>query len=132
MVTETVKFDHSAGSFHSVFGLSKSRAMEITGSILFTEIDKAFVVHELFNNADEAPAEFTTQTGVLDAVLGDVNNDNEALYATYEWSKHVTLSNTQEDYKKMIEMFAILYKLNEGDRDKFITAFVDRVEEAGE
>ena len=132
MVTETVKFDHSAGSIHSVFGLSKYRAMEITGSIFFTEIEKAYVASKLYDVIEEVPAEFSTRTSVLDAVLGEVNNDNEALFATYEWGKHITLLNTQEDYKLMTEMFGMLYMMHGGDRNKFMTAFIERAEEAGE
>ena len=133
MVTETVKFDHSAEDISSVFGISKQRAMEITGSIFFTEIDKVYAVHSLFGNPEEAPKEFTTKTGILDAVLGEVNNDSEALFATYEWGKHITLSNSNEDYKMMCGMeMTMLYMMTGQDKDKFLAEFVKRAESAEE
>ena len=130
MVSETVRFDHSAGDIPSVFGLTRQRAMEITGSIFFTEIDKAYTAHSLFDDADDAPKEFTTKTGILDAVLGEVRNDNEALFATYEWGKHITLSNVKEDYKMMCGMMTMMYMMANQDKDKFIKEFVKRAEEA--
>lgn len=128
MVTETVKFDHTAGSIYSVFGLTKERAMEITGSILFTEIDKAYTAQSLYDDPNEAPAEFTTKTGVLDAVLGDVKNDNEALFATYEWSKHIILSNEKDEYRVMCGLLTMVYMLANQDKDRFITEFVKRAD----
>lgn len=128
MVKDTVKFDHSAGNLYSVFGLTKQRALEISGSILFTEIDKAYTAQALYDNPADAPSEFTTHTGVLDAVLGEVNNDNEALFATYEWGKHITLSNTKEDYKMMCGLLSMLYMMSNQNKDKFIIEFIKRAE----
>ena len=125
MVSQTVKFDHTQGAIHSVFGISKVRAAEITGSIIFLEIDKAFTASKLYDDVSEAPAEFTTKTGVLDALLGEVSNDNEALYATYEWSKHITLGNTDENYNTVCNGLALLYMSVGQDRDKFINSFLE-------
>lgn len=123
MLAQTFRFDHSAESIHAVFGISQHRAMEITGSIIFTEIDKAHTAFKLFDNPEEAPMEFTTKTGVLDAVFGDLKNDNEALFATFEWGKHITLSTTKDDYKSMLGQMGMFYMLTDGDRDKFLTLF---------
>ena len=130
MVTETVKFNHSAGTIPAVFGISKQRAMEITGSMFFIEIDKAMTAQSLYDDPSEAPAEFTTHTGVLDAMLGEVKNDNEALFATYEWSKHITLSNTDKNYKEMVPMMTMLYMLSGQDKDKFVKRFVEGSQES--
>ena len=69
MLTEKIKFDHTTGNIQSAFGLTEDRATEITGSILFTEIDKAFTAQSLYENLDEAPKEFTSKTAVLATVL---------------------------------------------------------------
>ncbi len=128
MVSETVKFNHEAGSIYSVFGLTKQRALELTGSIFFTEIDKAYMAHKLFDDPNEAPAQFTTRTGVLDTVLGDVKNDNEALFVTYEWGKHLTLTAVDEKYQATAGLLTMVYMMVDQDKDKFIEHFVNKTD----
>jgi len=129
MLTEQIKFDHTTGNIQSAFGLTDDRAHEITGSIYFTEIDKAFTAQSLYEDLDEAPKEFTSKTAVLATVLEDLNTNEEALYATFEWSKHVILKSTDSNYGGMLGMMTMLYMTSGQNKKKFIKSFVKKINE---
>jgi hypothetical protein len=129
MLTEKIKFDHTTGNIQTAFGLTDDRANEITGSIYFTEIDKAFTAQSLYENLEEAPKEFTSKTAVLATVLEDLNSNEEALYATFEWSKHVILKSTDSNYGGMIGMMTMLYMTSGQNKKKFIKSFVKKINE---
>jgi hypothetical protein len=130
MITEQINFDHTTGDIALAFGLTDDRATEITGSIIFTEIDKAFTAQSLYDNLEDAPREFTSKTGVLASVLDDVHNNEEALFATFEWSKHIILKQTNKEYDKLLGAMTMLYMLSGQDKNKFIKGFVKKINEA--
>ena len=132
MLTEQITFDHSTGDIVSAFGLTDDRATEITGSIIFTEIDKAFTAQSLYDKMEDAPREFTSKTAVLASVLDDMANNQEALFATYEWSKHIILKQTNKQYDSLLGVMTMLYMTSGQDKDKFLKKFVKKINEAKE
>ena len=129
MLTEKITFDHTTGNIQSAFGLTEDRATEITGSILFTEIDKAFTAQSLYEDLDEAPKEFTSKTAVLATVLEDLNSNEEALYATFEWSKHIIMKSSNSEYGGLLGMMTMLYMTSGQNKKKFIKSFVNKINE---
>ena len=130
MLTEKIKFNHNTGDICSALGISDDRATEITGSIIFTEIDKAFTAQSLYEDMEEAPREFTSKTAVLASVLDDMNNNEEALYATFEWSKHIMLKQTNKNYESLLSGMAMLYMVSGQDKEKFLKSFVAKMNRA--
>ena len=132
MLTEKINFDHNTGDIATAFGISSQRASEITGSIIFTEIDKAFTAQSLYEDLSEAPSEFTSKTAVLSSVFDELTSNEEVIFATYEWSKHIVLKRTEQSYDKMLNMFTMMYMLSNQDKKKFIKTFVEKIESARE
>lgn len=131
MLTEKIKWDHSQRSIPLALGITEDRAAEITGSLLFTEIDKAFTAHSLFDDEDDIPAEFTTKTAVLDSVLDDLNNQNEAIFATFEWTKYMVVAN-EDRRDKLKGALSMLYMMSGQDKNKFVKEFKKRVQREGD
>lgn len=129
MLTEKITWDHSQNNIAKALGITPTRAMEITGSIFFTEIDKAYTAQALFDNEEDTPAEFKTKTAILDTVLEDVSNNNEAIFATFEWTKIVISNVMGEDADKMKAMLTMLYMMTNQDKNKFIREFAKRATE---
>ena len=130
MITDNIVFNHNTGNIPTSFGLTAERASEITGSLFFIEIDKTFIAHKLYDNMEDAPKEFTTKTAILSELLDDCNTNAEALFAAYEWGKHLTLSATNKSYKEMTGMLTMMYMISDQDKGKFLKSFVERIGDA--
>ena len=126
MITENIVFNHNTGNVPLAFGLTEERANEITASIFFIEIDKTYTAHQLYDDMREAPKEFTTKTAVLATLLDDCSTNAEALYAAFEWGKHLTLSACRKEYKEMTQMMTMMYMISGQNKDKFIKEFAKR------
>ena len=122
-LTEKITWDHSQNDIAKALHITDDRALEITGSLLFTEIDKAFTAHSLFDNEDEIPAGFKSKTAVLDSVLDDLTNNNEAIFATYEWTKFIVARNMGADKDKMNAQLTMLYMMSGQNKEKFLNEF---------
>jgi len=127
MFTEKITWDHSQRSIPMALGITEDRAAEITGSLLFTEIDKAFTAHSLFDDEDDIPAEFSSKTAVLDSVLDDLSNHNEAIFATYEWTKYMVVAS-EEKRDRLKGALSMLYMMSGQDKNKFIKEFKKKVQ----
>lgn len=131
MLTEKITWDHSQNSIPLALGISEDRAAEITGSIFFTEIDKAFTAHSLFDDEDDIPAEFKSKTAVLDSVLDDLTNNNEAIFATFEWTKYMVVAS-EDRRDKLKGALSMLYMMSGQDKNKFIKEFKKKVQRDGD
>ena len=128
MLTQNIKWQHDARTFQGALGISDQRAMQITGSILFEEIDKMYVITSLYDDEDEIPVEFKTKTGVLASVLDYMNNDQEVLFATMEWGKINALKDFDtNEFRQLLSISTMLYMGSKQDRNKFITEFTKRI-----
>lgn len=127
MLTESIKWDHSQTNIEGALGVSRERGNEITASIFFVEIDKAFTANSLFDDEDEIPAEFRAKTAVLDSVFDDCKNSNEIVYATYEWTKHSVMKATSRNYEKMLSQLTMLYMMSGQNKEKFTRDFCKKV-----
>jgi hypothetical protein len=127
MLTEKITWDHSANDIREALCISKDRAMEITGSIFFTEIDKAYVAHSIFGEEEEIPNEFKTKTAVLDSVTEELENENELIFATFEWTKHIASRNVNPEAKGMEAVMTLLYMMSNQNKKTFIREFKKRM-----
>lgn len=130
MLTEKITWDHSQSNIAKALCISPVRAMEITGSIFFTEIDKTYVAQTLFDNEEDTPAEFKTRTAILDSVIEDLNNINEVIFATFEWTKIAATNVMGEDQDKMKAVLTMLYMVSQQDKNKFIKEFTKRAQDS--
>ena len=62
-------------------------------------------------------------------VLEDLNSNEEALYATFEWSKHLVLKNTDSNYGGLLGVMTMLYMTSGQNKKRFIKSFVKKINE---
>lgn len=128
MLNEKIKFNHYASDIREALSIDNRRASELTGLLLFTEINKAHTVSKIFDNEDEAPREFTTQTGTLATVLEEVEDLNEVIFTTFQWTKNMQMSK-HRDGSGMLAAVTMMYLVCDQDRDKFIEMFLNKMED---
>jgi hypothetical protein len=128
LISEKIKFNHQASDIREALNINNRRASELTGLLFFTEINKAHTVGKLFDDEDEAPKEFTTQTGTLSSVLEEVENLNEVIFATFQWTKNMQMAK-REDGSGILASLTMMYLVCDQDRDKFIKMFLNKMED---
>ena len=128
MLNEKIKFNHHASDIREALSINNKRASELTGLLLFTEVSKAHTVSKIFDNEDEAPREFTTQTGTLATVLEEVEDLNEVIFTTFQWTKNMQMAK-HKDGSGMLAAVTMMYLVCDQDRDKFIEMFLNKMED---
>jgi hypothetical protein len=128
MLNEKIKFNHYASDIREALSINNKRASELTGLLLFTEVSKAHTVSRIFENEDEAPREFTTQTGTLATVLEEVEDLNEVIFTTFQWTKNMQMAK-HKDGSGMLAAVTMMYLVCDQDRDKFIEMFLNKMED---
>lgn len=128
MLNEKITFNHQASDIREALSIDNRRASELTGLLLFTEISKAHTVSKIFENEDEAPREFTTQTGTLATVLEEVEDLNEVIFTTFQWTKNMQMTK-HKDGSGMLAAVTMMYLVCDQDRDKFIEMFLNKMED---
>ena len=128
MLNEKIKFNHQASDIREALSIDNKRASELTGLLFFTEINKAHTVSKIFDSEDEAPREFTTQTGTLSTVLEEIEDLNEVVFTTFQWTKNMQMAK-QKDGSGMLAALTMMYLVCDHDRDKFIEMFLNKMED---
>ena len=128
MLNEKIKFNHQASDIREALSIDNRRASELTGLLFFTEINKAHTVGKIFDNEDEAPREFTTQTGTLSTVLEEIEDLNEVVFTTFQWTKNMQMAK-QKDGSGMLAALTMMYLVCDHDKDKFIEMFLNKMED---
>jgi hypothetical protein len=128
MLNEKIKFNHQASDIREALSIDNRRATELTGLLFFTEINKAHTVGKIFDNEDEAPREFTTQTGTLSTVLEEVEDLNEVVFTTFQWTKNMQMAR-HKDGSGMLAALTMIYLVCDHDKDKFIEMFLNKMED---
>ena len=128
MLNEKIKFNHQASDIREALSIDNRRASELTGLLFFTEINKAHTVGKIFDNEDEAPREFTTQTGTLSTVLEEIEDLNEVVFTTFQWTKNMQMAR-QKDGSGMLAALTMMYLVCDHDKDKFIKMFLNKMED---
>jgi hypothetical protein len=128
MLNEKIKFNHQASDIREALSIDNRRATELTGLLFFTEINKAHTVGKIFDNEDEAPREFTTQTGTLSTVLEEVEDLNEVVFTTFQWTKNMQIAR-HKDGSGMLAALTMIYLVCDHDKDKFIEMFLNKMED---
>jgi hypothetical protein len=128
MLNEKIKFNHQASDIREALSIDNRRATELTGLLFFTEINKAHTVGKIFDNEDEAPREFTTQTGTLSTVLEEIEDLNEVVFTTFQWTKNMQMAR-HKDGSGMLAALTMIYLVCDHDKDKFIEMFLNKMED---
>ena len=128
MLNEKIKFNHQASDIREALSIDNRRATELTGLLFFTEINKAHTVSKIFDSEDEAPREFTTQTGTLSTVLEEIEDLNEVVFTTFQWTKNMQMAK-HKDGSGMLAALTMMYLVCDHDRDKFIEMFLNKMED---
>lgn len=128
MLNEKIKFNHQASDIREALSIDNRRASELTGLLFFTEINKAHTVSKIFDSEDEAPREFTTQTGTLSTVLEEIEDLNEVVFTTFQWTKNMQMAK-HKDGSGMLAALTMMYLVCDHDKDKFIEMFLNKMED---
>ena len=128
MLNEKIKFNHQASDIREALSIDNRRATELTGLLFFTEINKAHTVSKIFDSEDEAPREFTTQTGTLSTVLEEIEDLNEVVFTTFQWTKNMQMAR-HKDGSGMLAALTMIYLVCDHDKDKFIEMFLNKMED---
>jgi hypothetical protein len=121
-----VKFNHEVQTFYESLGINETRALTLSGTILFEMINQAYLVKKLYDKPEQAPRNMITKTGVLEKVMTYTKNQTEELYCVYEFAKIDTLNNSNGEGEKAMMAIHLLFMMSDMDYDKFITTFLQR------
>jgi hypothetical protein len=126
-----VKFNHTAENLQESMGLTQKRADELTATLFFEMINVQHMVESLFDNPEDAPANMTTKTGIIERVFDDVKSPEEMVYVTWEYAKYDVLLKKDEKFAMNHKMMTLsLYMFSNQDKDKFINTYVKKKSEA--
>lgn len=122
-----VKFNHTAENLQESMGLTQKRADELTASLFFEMINVQHMVESLFDNPEDAPANMTTKTGIMERVFDDVKSPEEMVYVAWEYAKYDVLLKRDEKFAMAHKMMCLsLYMFSNQDKDKFVNTYVKK------
>jgi hypothetical protein len=126
-----VKFDHNAENLQQSMGLTQKRADELTATLFFEMISVQHMVESLFDNPEDAPANMTTKTGIMERVFDDVKSPEEMVYVAWEYAKYDVLLKKDDNFSMAHKMMCLsLYMFSNQDKEKFINTYVKKKSEA--
>jgi hypothetical protein len=98
-------FNHKEQAVEKAFGLeSVESGKEIIGRIIFETIKAHLSIEELVKLEEKLPANLTTKTGVLEAVLKGVQSESEKAYALYSFTiYHEKVKYIRTEYEKITD-----------------------------
>jgi hypothetical protein len=134
-----LKFKHDEEKLHRAFGLSDQVKDLIREKILFCTFSNILVRDELFDDKDDAPAELTSITGILEKALGlATEQEHDYMLLTFNDTHdmghkalvHYKMINNNDTSKeartkaKLLELLAGLKELDIYDSNSEIRSLV--------
>lgn len=123
-----VQFDHSKPTFEQSLGISTERADILTATVFYEMINHAYLVDKLFDNAEDAPRNMTTKTGILEKAFEEASNEAERIFCTWEYGKIDLLDDN--DAKSPLAGMTMLFQMCRSDKDEFIKRYIEFKTEA--
>lgn len=127
-----VTFDHSARNFQGALNIEQDRTDQLDAIVMYSLINQAMMVRQLFDNPDEAPSNMRTKTGILERALESAENDNERIYITWEYARVDARTDMDKRASLAISGLAVLYQMVNGDEDEFVAKYIKHKREAME
>lgn len=119
-----VKFNHTAGNINRSLNISDERCDHLDALVMYSIINQAMMIRQLFDNPDDAPANMRTKTGVLERCFESTVNEAERIYLVWEYSKIDMRLDKDQKLQAIMSGMTLLYDAVNGDEDKFINKFV--------
>jgi hypothetical protein len=126
-----VQFNHTAENLQESMGITQKRADELTATLFFELINVQHMVESLFDKPEDAPANMTTKTGIMERVFDDIKSPEEMVYVAWEYAKYDTLLKRDEKFAMAHKMMTLsLYMFSNQDKEKFVNTYVKKKSEA--
>jgi hypothetical protein len=84
----------------------------------------------LFDDIDDAPSNIRSKSGWIEKIIDDMNTDEERMYAMWETCKIDHVTDHNDEGKTFLAAMSMLYRVHDGDKDKFVKFFVNMKNEA--
>lgn len=126
-----IKFDHTAETLQESMSIGQDRADALTASLFYEMINVQQLVNSLFDNPDDAPANLTTKTGVLERALEETKTQEEMVYVTWEYAKYDILIKKDKEFAMGHKLMSLsLFMASNQDKDRFIEIYVKKKSQA--
>jgi hypothetical protein len=121
-----LKFNHEGATMGAAMGLEGNQEAVLLGNMFYEIVNRDFIMHDLYDDPEEAPIELTTTSGLLETCLKRCTTENERTFTIWEFSKTDFL-RTKEDknLEMMLQAVMMIYMMSDKKRDKFIEKFMD-------
>lgn len=127
---KTINFNHEAKNINEAFGIKDDRKSEIEALVFYHIIDTMTLAKSLFDDVDDAPSNIRSKSGWIEKIIDDMNTDEERMYAMWETSKIDHVTDHDDKGKAFLAAMSMVYKVHDGDKDKFVKFFVNMKNEA--
>lgn len=127
-----VTFDHSARNFQGALNIEQDRTDELDAIVMYSLINQAMMVKQLFDDPDDAPSNMRTKTGILERALESAKNDNERIYITWEYARVDARTDMDKRAATALGGLALLYQIVNGDEDEFVAKYIKHKRDAME
>jgi hypothetical protein len=125
-----VTFDHTQRDVQRALSIPDHRSDVLDAKVLFSMINQAMMIHQLFDTPDDAPLNLRTKTGIMERILDEAESDNERIYLVWEYSRMDLRMDTDKKLQHVLAGMTMLYKAVDGDEDKFVEKFITYKNEA--
>ena len=125
-----VTFNHSAGNVQAALSIPDHRSDILDAKVLFSIINQAMMIRDLFDDPNDAPSNLRTKTGLIERILDEAKSDNERVYLVWEYSRLDLRMDTDKKLQQVLAGMTMLYKAVDGDEDKFVEKFISYKNEA--
>ena len=119
-----VKFDHTAGNINRSLNISDERCDQLDALVMYSIINQAMMIRQLFDDPKDAPANMRTKTGVLERCFESTVNEAERIYLVWEYAKIDLRLDKDQKLQAIMSGMTMLYEAVNGDEDRFINKFV--------
>jgi hypothetical protein len=121
-----LKFNHEGSTMGAAMGLERNQEAVLLGNMFYEIVNRDFIMHDLYDNPEEAPIELRTTSGLLESCLKRCSTENERTFTIWEFSKTDFLRSTEnKNLEGMLQAVMMIYMMSDKKRDKFIEKFKD-------
>lgn len=119
-----VKFDHSERNINRSLNITDERSDQLDALVMYTMVNQAMMIRQLFDDPKDAPANMRTKTGILERCFEAAENEAERIYLVWEYAKIDIRMDSDKKLQAILSGMTMLYEAVNGDEDKFIEKFV--------
>lgn len=121
---EKIVFNHEATQMPDAIGIATERRYYLNAVVLFNMVYQNIMVHSLFDDTDDAPANMRTKSGCLERILESAKNEAEMVYLTWEYCNLDIKTDDGPSGAMFLAMISSKTKELDLDQDQFCNWWV--------